>query len=501
MTAALVELSPGDDVLVALEPLGAGMQVDGLKLLDAIRQGHKLARRAIAQGETVRKYGFPIGRASVAIPAGAHVHLHNLRSGLEDPETESISAKAEVRREHDEARSAPATFLGYRRADGRVGIRNEIWIINTVACVNSPAERIATLARERYVRPAGPISGVYAFSHPYGCSQLGDDLSHTRAVLTGLARHPNAAAVLILGLGCENNQLGAFLKALGDFDERRIKFFNAQDVGDEIETGLEVMDQLAAHAATFQRESVPASELVLGMKCGGSDGLSGLTANPLVGRISDWLGGQGGTALLTEVPEMFGAEAILLGRADSPAVAKKFRAMIGEFKDYFHRHHEPVNENPSPGNKEGGISTLEEKSLGCVQKGGTAPVREVIGYGEPAPLHLGGLGLVHAPGNDGVSITALAAAGAQMILFTTGRGTPLGAPVPTLKIASNSSLAERKPAWIDFDAGRLLTGVKMDELAVELRALVLRVASGEAQARNEVNGYREIAIWKDGVTL
>ena len=495
----LLQLNPRDNVAVALEPLAAGVALEGLTLLDAIPMGHKVALRALSPGQAVIKYGYPIGKATQEIPAGSHIHSHNLRSGLEDE-----SAPAQENETHaatPQKTSAPATFLGYLRPDGRVGIRNELWIINTVACVNFPAEKIAQVARQKYGAPDSGIDGVYSFSHPYGCSQLGDDLGHTRSLLASLARHPNAAGVLIMGLGCENNQLKAFLDQIGPFDSQRVKFFNAQEVEDEVETGLQLIDELAAYAATFHRQPLPASKLVLGMKCGGSDGFSGITANPLVGRVSDWISGQGGSALLSEVPEMFGAEQVLRERATTPEIAGRFDHLISGFKDYFHRHHEPVNENPSPGNKDGGITTLEEKSLGCVQKGGVSPVREIFDYGQTLTVPLGGIGLVNAPGNDGVSTSAMAAAGAHLILFTTGRGTPLGTPVPTLKIASNSSLAERKPLWIDFDAGRLLSGKSLDDLTVQLVELILATASGQSRARNEINGYREIAIWKDGVTL
>jgi len=496
----LLQLNPRDNVAVALQALSAGQEIDGFKLLNNVPMGHKVALQAIQTGQPVLKYGYPIGRASEEIKAGAHVHSHNLQSALEEEKAAHLKIDNGKAKPPQESKTG-VTFLGYQRPDGTVGIRNEIWIINTVACVNFPAEKIATVSRQKYGQFDSGIDGIFSFSHPYGCSQLGDDLGHTRSLLASLARHPNAAGVLVMGLGCENNQLKAFLEEVGSFDPRRIKFFNAQDVPDEIETGLQLIDDLAAYAATFQREPVPASKLVLGMKCGGSDGLSGITANPLVGRVSDWLSAQGGSALLSEVPEMFGAEQVLSERTTSAKVATRFDSLIANFKDYFRKHHEPVNENPSPGNKDGGITTLEEKSLGCVQKGGTAPVCEIFDYGQRISASLGGLGLVNAPGNDGVSTSAMAAAGAHMILFTTGRGTPLGAPVPTLKIASNSSLAERKPLWIDFDAGPLLTGTTMDDLTRHLVDLVLQTASGTTPARNETNGYREIAIWKDGVTL
>ena len=494
----LLKIHPLDNVAVCREALPKGKVIEGLALLDDIPAGHKVALKPIAEGGWIWKYGFPIGKATASIAAGQHVHTQNLTSGLgegivPEPTTDTVAASV--------TKSAPISFMGYRRPGGRAAIRNEIWIINTVACVNGTSERIAASARERWCKLGSPIEAIQAFTHPYGCSQLGDDLGNTRRILAGLARHPNAAAVLILGLGCENNRMEGFLKAVGEHDPRRLLFFNAQEVSDEIESGLEAMQKLVDYASTFKREAIPASELVLGMKCGGSDGFSGITANPLVGRVTDWLSSQDGTTLLTEVPEMFGAEAVLERRAASPEIAGEFRGMVEEFKDYFRRHNEPIYENPSPGNKDGGISTLEEKSLGCVQKGGQAPVCEILSYGATATPGLGGLSLLQAPGNDGVSATAMTAAGAHMILFTTGRGTPLGVPVPTLKIASNTDLASRKPNWIDFNAGALLRDdITPEQVTEDLVRLVLETASGR-QTRNEVNGYREIAIWKEGVTL
>ena len=372
-------------------------------------------------------------------------------------------------------------------------------MVNTAANLRLKA-RIAEQANREFVGAEPMVDGIHAFTHPYGCSQLGDDLGHTRKILAGLVRHPNAAGVLIIGLGCENNTLKTFLEEVGAMDPKRVRFFNAQEVGDEVEHGIEAVRELAEHLAPIKREPIPASELVLGMKCGGSDGFSGITANPLVGRIADRLTSWGGTVVLTEVPEMFGAEAPLFNRCDQAATFKSALGMVNEFKDYFRRHNEPIYENPSPGNKDGGITTLEEKSLGCIQKGGKAPVKQVAGYGEPVKQGLGGLCLVQAPGNDGVSATALTAAGAHCVLFTTGRGTPLGVPAPTLKIASNSDLAARKPNWIDFNAGKLLDEAEPEKITDELMQLILDTASGK-EARNEINGFREITIWKQGVTL
>lgn len=445
-----------------------------------LESGHKYAVRDIARGSDVIKYGFPIGRATKDIKIGEHVHTHNMETKL--------SGKLEYEYEPDgEEAAAPSggsvTFLGYVRRDGRVGIRNDVWIINTVGCVNGAAQKIAA------------ATGAFAFPHPFGCSQLGGDMEVTQKILAGLVKHPNAGGVLVLGLGCENNNLEEFKKALGSYDDERVAFLNAQDCGDEVADGIRLVRQLQARAALCRRTPVPFSKLAIGLKCGGSDGYSGISANPLVGRLADKAAGLGASLLLTEVPEMFGAEQLLMKRAASRPVFEKIVALINNFKDYFLRHGQGIGENPSPGNKAGGITTLEEKSLGCIQKGGRVPVVDVLDYGDT--VKLGGLSLLNGPGNDMVAITNLAAAGAQLILFTTGRGTPLGAPVPTVKIATNTPLAEKKRAWIDFDAGPTLSG---KDLTNELFKYIIDVAEGR-ETKNEANGYREISIFKDGVTL
>ncbi|HEV7893172.1 MAG TPA: altronate dehydratase family protein [Pyrinomonadaceae bacterium] len=498
----VIRIHEADNVAVALAPLAAGEGVSAgdtrVETLEEVPRGHKVALAGIGAGEPVFKYGFPVGLATRDVRAGEWVHGHNLRTAL----GESVEYRYEPR---PAAPRTPAhlagdgrTFLGYRRPDGRTGTRNEIWIVNTVACVNNSAERIARASHERH--SGRGVEGVYTFPHPYGCSQLGDDLKNTQRVLAGLVNHPNAGGVLVLGLGCENNAIRYFAGELGGFDPERVVFLNAQDVEDEVEEGLRLVDELASRAASARRSPRPLSELTLGMKCGGSDGLSGVTANPLVGRVCDALTDRGGTVLLTEVPEMFGAEQLLMERARDEHTFRRVVEMVEDFKDYYRRHGQPVYENPSPGNREGGITTLEEKSLGAIQKGGRAIVTEVIGYGKRATRS--GLVLLAAPGNDGVSATAEVVAGANLVLFTTGRGTPLGVPVPTLKISSNTELARRKPKWIDFDAGVLVNDeVSQERAAEELLDMVVRVASGEAEAKNESNGFREIAIFKTGVTL
>jgi altronate hydrolase len=495
-----LQIHPSDNVVVALRELKAGEVADGIAVQGDVPPGHKVALRAIEAGDPVVKYGHAIGVARVDIPAGAHVHNHNVASALREDwstaERHPVTPKVMA--------AAPRTFDGYRRPDGRVGVRNEVWVVPTVGCVNQASMKIAERANARF--PAGGnFDGVFAWPHPFGCSQLGGDLDHTRRILAGLLRHPNAAAVLAIGLGCENNQMTALLAEAGATatGASRLRYFSAQQVGDEIEAGVEAVAELVAFAKGFHREPVPAKELILGMKCGGSDGFSGITANPLVGRVADRLTAQGGTTLLSEVPEMFGAEQVLLDRATDDATAKKVVGLVDDFRAYFRRYNQPIDENPSPGNKAGGLSTNADKSLGCLQKAGDAPVKQVLSYGEPVGIGgLGGVALVNAPGNDGVSATAMTVAGAHAILFTTGRGTPMGFPVPTMKIASNTDLATRKPGWIDFDAGRLLADdADADAIADALFDQVLDVASGRKQTRNEINGNREIAIWKDGVTL
>ncbi len=468
-----------------------------------IARGHKVALMPIPAGEMVIKYGFPIGRATCDIQPGDWVHSHNVQTHLAGVDEYAytptkIPGNTRVKPgAHHGSIEHGLTFDGFVRANGAIGIRNEIWIIPTVGCVNKTAEILARQIMTELHDSA--IDGVYAFPHPYGCSQLGDDHTRTQKILARLVKHPNAAGVLVLGLGCENNTMEDFRKVLGDVDSQQVRFLVAQEQEDEIEAGLRELRSLVAYARQFRRQPVPISRLNVGMKCGASDGFSGITANPLVGAVSDLLVARGGASVLTEVPEMFGAETLLLNRCVTRDVFDACVNMLNGFKEYYLRHNQPIYENPSPGNKAGGITTLEEKSLGCVQKGGTAPVTAVLDYGDT--LQTPGLNLLTGPGNDPVSITALTAAGAHLILFTTGRGNPLGAPVPTIKIASNTTLAERKPHWIDFDAGRLLNEALSDSLVHELLNLALNVASGKTRTCNEQNQYREIAIFKDGVTL
>ena len=454
---------------------------------EGIPAGHKIALRDIAAGEKVIKYGNPIGIAQEDIKAGQWVHSHNLKTALSGEKNYAYAPEA-----IHEAAPFSGSFMGYLRDNGKVGIRNEIWILPLVGCVNHTAQRIAQKAMASEGAP------VYTFPHPYGCSQLGEDHNRTRDLLCALVRHPNAGGVLVLSLGCENNTLEAFREHLGPVDENRVKFLVCQEWEDEEAEALKLIEQLRDHMKQDQRTPQPVSKLVIGLKCGGSDGFSGITANPLLGAVSDGICAAGGTALLTEVPEMFGAEELLMARCRDEKVFRKTCDLVNGFKKYYQDNHMPVYENPSPGNKAGGITTLEEKSLGCTQKGGLGAVEDVLPYA--TPVSHTGLNLVWGPGNDICAVTSLTAAGAQMILFTTGRGTPLGGPAPTLKVATNVNLAEKKHKWIDFNAGRLLHGLPMEDAAKELFQLVLDTANGKETAA-EKNGYREIAIFKSGVTL
>jgi len=488
-----LKINPADSVVVCLQEKKQGdiIEVDGkqITVLQDTPAGHKVLIEDKKQGEDIIKYGYPIGHAREDLKAGQWVNENNLKTNLSgtleytyQPVNEQLSIKDEQR-----------TFKGYVRKNGDVGVRNEIWIVPTVGCVNGIAERLATLLSKETSLP------VKAWHHNYGCSQLSGDHENTRKVLRDICLHPNAGAVLVLGLGCENNQPEQFMELLGDYDKQRIRLLVTQKVdGDEVEEGMKILRELNTTASQDQREEVSVSKLRVGLKCGGSDGFSGITANPLVGEFSDWLVAQGGTSVLTEVPEMFGAETILMNRCKTPKLFEQTVSMINNFKEYFLSHGEPVGENPSPGNKAGGISTLEDKALGCTQKCGRAPVSGVLEYGDR--LQESGLNLLSAPGNDLVAATALASSGCQIVLFTTGRGTPFGTFVPTMKIATNPTLAQRKPMWVDFSAGQLIEGRTMQELVPEFIDKVLAVASGEL-SRNEENGYREISIFKNGVTL
>ena len=495
--SSFIKINPADSVVVCLRPFKKGetIEVDGKKitLLQDTPAGHKVLIDDAPEGKNIIKYGYPIGHAKKDLKSGEWVNENNLKTNLAgtltytyNPVDEQLNIKNDNR-----------TFNGYVRKNGEVGIRNEVWIVPTVGCVNGIAERLAKRLRKE--TGCEGVDSIYAWHHNYGCSQLSGDHENTRKVLRDIVLHPNAGAVLVLGLGCENNQPEKFEELLGDYDKDRIKFMVAQKVeGDEMEEGMRILTDLYNKAKEDKRTACPLSKLRVGLKCGGSDGFSGITANPLVGELSDYIVAQGGTSVLTEVPEMFGAETILMNRCKTKELFDQTVSLINNFKEYFLSHGEPVGENPSPGNKAGGISTLEDKALGCTQKCGRAPVSGVLEYGDR--LHTEGLNLLSAPGNDLVASTALASAGCQIVLFTTGRGTPFGTFVPTMKISTNSNLYKNKHNWIDFNAGELVEGTDMKDLVPKFVDKIIAVANGE-HTRNEENDYREIAIFKNGVTL
>ncbi len=491
----LIRIHPSDNVAVALEQISKGETLriaeTDVTAAEDIPRGHKLALTQIAKGAPVIKYGNEIALATTDIAQGSWVHTHNAGTGLSESADYTYDHRI-----YDLPQVAPRTFMGYRRRDGRAAIRNELWILPIVGCVNGIAKQ---LVEQNQHLVKGTVDGLYYFPHPFGCSQLGDDLAQTKKLLAALAAHPNAGGVLCLGLGCENLVLDMFQEALGDYDPDRVKFLIAQQVEDELETGARLLAELADYAGQFRREELPASELVVGMKCGGSDGLSGITANPTVGPFSARLIALGGSTVLTEVHEMFGAENILFSRCENREVFDKAVKMVNDFKKYFVDHGQVVYENPSPGNREGGITTLEDKSCGCVQKGGSAQIVDVLSYGDQVSKK--GLNVLSGPGNDLVSATVLTAAGAHLILFTTGRGTPFGAPAPTVKLSTNTALFEKKRGWIDFNTGTVAEGAEtLDEAGDRLLDYVLRVASGE-KTLAERHGCREISIFKDGVVL
>ncbi|MCR4995982.1 MAG: altronate dehydratase family protein [Butyrivibrio sp.] len=496
-----LKINEKDNVVVCLEAVKSGDEIalsDGsvIKAREDIPSGHKMSVKEIRHDQEVIKYGFPIGRVTENTEPGSWIHTHNTKTKLDGilqyeyrPDAEDISGKLKMMGKEK------SFFHGYVRDDGRVGIRNEIWIIPTVGCVNNIA---TALAKEGNHMVKGSIDEVVAFTHNYGCSQTGDDQEYTRTILSDLIKHPNAGGVLVVGLGCENSNIDVLKPYLGNFDENRIKFLVCQESDDEMEDGIKLLQEIIDAASGDRREKVSTSKLVIGLKCGGSDGFSGITANPLVGRISDMTIRRGGTSILTEVPEMFGAETLLMNRCKDKNTFNDTVDMINNFKEYFTKLGEPIYENPSPGNKAGGITTLEDKSLGCTQKSGSFPVMNVLDYGEVTDTT--GLNLLCAPGNDLCAATALAASGAQIVLFTTGRGTPFACPVPTLKISSNNRIRDKKNNWIDFSAGDILEGKSFDELAEELFDMILNAASGE-KLKSEIAGFHDMAIWKRGVTL
>lgn len=486
----LFKINDKDNVAVALEELKKGEIIDNIKLLDDIPFGHKVLLNDLKSGENIIKYGNPIGHLTIDCKKGEHIHEHNLKTNLSDIIEYKYCGKNEY-----QPKKCNVTFNGYLRQDGRAATRNEIWIIPTVGCVNNTAKRLEKIGQDII---GDGCDGVFAYTHPFGCSQLGDDQENTRKILASLANHPNAGGVLIVSLGCENTNAETFKKYLGEYNKKRIKFLVTQDCENELEKGEKLLKEFYTFVKSFKREPIPINKLVVGYKCGGSDAFSGITANALCGRLTDKLTSFGTSAILTEVPEMFGAEKLLMKRCENEKIFNKCVNMINSFKQYFFSHNQECYENPSPGNHDGGITTLEEKSLGCIQKGGKAVITDVLEYGEHCKKQ--GLNLLTGPGNDIVSTTNLTAAGANIILFTTGRGTPLGASVPTIKVASNSRLAKRKSNWIDFNAGELIESNDFENMTEEIFKLLIDIASGR-QTKNEQNGYRDISIFKDGVIM
>lgn len=494
-----IKINENDNVIVALQDIAEGAVIEGVTAREQIPAGHKMALCDIGKGEAVIKYGYRIGNAKEDIKAGSWIHTHNVGTALGEILDYTYEPAGNGPQNSE---TEITTFMGFQRPDGKVAVRNEIWIIPTVGCVNNIATAIAKRANESLSQMSdivkSRVSEVIAFPHPYGCSQMGDDQESTRKILSDLINHPNAGGVLVLGLGCENSNIDVLKPYIGEYNEDRVKFLVCQEVEDEMAEAEKLIEDLIGYAAGFVREPIPVSKLIIGMKCGGSDGFSGITANPLVGRFSDMLVSQGGTTILTEVPEMFGAETILMNRCENRELFDKTVCLINDFKQYFTDNNQTIYENPSPGNKKGGISTLEDKSLGCTQKSGSSAVKGVLAYGETVTNP--GLNLLSAPGNDLVAATALAASGAHIVLFTTGRGTPFACPVPTMKISTNSKLAEKKTGWIDFNAGVLVEDAEWDDTAKKFFDHVIKVASGEKVA-SERAGFHDMAIFKRGVTL
>lgn len=497
-----IQIHPDDNVVVALRDYQQGEMItlntstafqQQITVTEDIARGHKIALQPIEIHQHIIKYGYPIGHAIQPITVGSHIHTHNTKTNLTGIEEYHYDPKTFFNPYTLENR----TFQGYRRLNGDVGIRNELWIVPTVGCVNGIAELILS-EFQREVGDIAPFENTLVLKHSYGCSQLGDDHQYTRTILADAVKHPNVGGVLVLGLGCENNEMEQFKLAIGEYDEQRVKFLVSQMVSDEVEAGVQLLKDIFTHVQGDHREDIPLADLKIGLKCGGSDGLSGITANPLLGKLSDYMAAQGGTTVLTEVPEMFGAEQILMERAADEQVFGKIVHLINDFKQYFIDYKQPVYENPSPGNKAGGITTLEDKSLGCTQKSGISPVQDVLLYGER--LQTRGLNLLSAPGNDLVASSALAAAGCQLVIFTTGRGTPFGSFVPTMKVSTNSPLFANKPHWIDYNAGTLVEDVTIEDGLEDFIDYIIEVASGR-WVNNEKNKFRELAIFKSGVTL
>lgn len=493
METQFLIIHPDDNVMIALMDLKKDQIINHITLKEDVSKGHKIALCDLVSGQNIIKYGYPIGHTTKPILQGEHVHTHNLSTNLNDV----IEYEYHPQFERYEVKPKNRDVYVYRRSNGEVGIRNELWIVPTVGCIVGQTKQLADLFM-REVNPDPDFDGIHLFGHQFGCSQMGDDHENTKETLQNIAKHPNAGGVLVLGLGCENNQVKAFRESFGAYDPTRVKFLVMQEVEDELESGLAILKELYETMKHDQREKADISELRIGLKCGGSDGLSGITANPLLGKLSDYITHHGGTTVLTEVPEMFGAEQILMRRAINEQVFHKTVKLINDFKAYYKKNNQVIYDNPSPGNKNGGISTLEDKSLGCTQKAGLSVVCDVLNQTDR--LKTKGLNLISAPGNDLVSVTTLGMSGCQMVLFSTGRGTPFGGFIPTIKVSTNSEIYHKKPNWIDFNAGSLTEGVQMDALLEDFIDFIVEVANGK-KTRNEINHFREIGIFKTGVIL
>ena len=489
----LIRINEIDNVAVAVDKIEQGVEIEGLKTLTEIPMGHKVALQDIKEGEDIVKYAQVIGVASKDIAKGEHVHSHNMHTKLSGELEYTFNQVAC----DTSKKENPYQLYGYKRAGGKVGIRNELWLIPTVGCISSICKDIINRFKEAH--DLNDIDGAYTYAHQYGCSQMGDDQDATIKVLRNIAGHPNAGAVLVVGLGCENNQLKPFIEGLKDIDPGRLRYFNCQEVDDEISVALNYLEELYEAMRNDKRVPIQFSDLTIGLECGGSDGFSGISGNPLLGRLSDRVISYGGNVILSEVPEMFGAEHLLMNRAKDQKVFEEIVDMVNRYKQYFIDNKQVVYENPSPGNKAGGITTLEEKSCGCIQKGGTSVINGVIDYGDV--IKEPGLNLLYGPGNDLSSTTALGAAGCQLLLFTTGRGTPYGSFVPTAKVATNSTIYNKKKSWFDYNAGTVLEELSLDEACDDFLKKVVAIINGEVKTRNEEKEYKEIAIFKRGVIL
>ena len=496
MTRALT-LNPADDVAIVLEALEPGTAVESLNLsaAEAIPAGHKIARHAIAAGSVVRKYGQVIGEAVRDIAAGAHVHTHNLAMS-EARAGAAIGVDARTHRP-----LSGASFEGFVRADGSVGTRNYIGVLTSVNCSATVARRIADAFPDSSL-PRG-VDGVVAFTHQGGCggSSLSTDTAVLQRTMAGYARHPNFAAVLVVGLGCEANQIPDWLAREGlepNADLRTLTIQEAGGTSRAIEAGLVAVREMITRASTARRQTVSAAHLTVGLQCGGSDGWSGVTANPALGAAVDLLVAHGGRAMLSETPEIWGAEHLLLRRATTPEVADRLLARLEWWRAYADRHGMELNNNPSPGNLAGGLTTILEKSLGAVAKSGATPLNDVIGYAEPVTAP--GLTFMDSPGYDPCSATGQIASGANLLAFTTGRGSVFGAkPAPSIKLASNARLASWMDEDMDIDASPVLNGVSLAAMGELIFARMLAVASGEP-AKSEALGIgdNEFVPWQVG---